>query len=339
VTIDRVVVYDFEDGAPGSPFTPGAAAAAYHARSDYVYANPGGERGVAEFDLSNTPGVDPQYSSEAAIGSRSLYFPPYLNGSAVGYLWSALPSLSPVCGIEVTFKTNHAGLSSVSTDCEINLGEDAGVRFDFVDNAIIGAWYYDDPNDPAGFGPNIPVDQSAWLTIKTLPTGEWSLAYTGGATILSGQTRKPPAPTPFGSGHTYFSRLSINAYNQSSGVAPLWIDNIVFWIDPGVPPLTAAFSLAVDASGRVVAFDATGSSSPGTIVNYAWDFGDAAYGVLPGQSSAGVRVDHTYVALRSYDVTLTVTDDSGSTASVTHTVLLESGAIDGDFVDDRCAFS
>lgn len=106
-----------------------------------------------------------------------------------------------------------------------------------------------------------------------------------------------------------------------------------------LPVLVPAFTAVVDASGRAVDFDATASTSGTPIVSYAWDFGDAAYGVLPGQPVEGVTLAHTYLALTQYTITLTVTDGDGNTASVAHQVTLEAGAIDGDHVNDRCAFS
>jgi PKD repeat protein len=57
-----------------------------------------------------------------------------------------------------------------------------------------------------------------------------------------------------------------------------------------------------------VTFDATASSSPnGSIVSYAWDFGD-------GETGAGVTATHTYTEKGTYTVTLTVTDSTGKTA-------------------------
>jgi len=62
-------------------------------------------------------------------------------------------------------------------------------------------------------------------------------------------------------------------------------------------------------TSEVIYFDASASyDSDGTIVSYLWDFGDGANGT-------GVTVDHAYTDDRSYVVTLTVTDDDGSTAT------------------------
>jgi PKD repeat protein len=60
---------------------------------------------------------------------------------------------------------------------------------------------------------------------------------------------------------------------------------------------------------QAITFDARGSSDPGgTIVTYAWDFGDGATG-------QGVTAIHAYAQPGSYEVRLTLTDDCGGVSS------------------------
>ncbi|MBO0879067.1 MAG: PKD domain-containing protein [Mycobacterium sp.] len=77
------------------------------------------------------------------------------------------------------------------------------------------------------------------------------------------------------------------------------------------PPVAAFTSSTTSLSAS---FDASGSSDPdGTIVSYAWDFGDSSTG-------DGVTPNHTFPASGSYTVTLTVTDNDGSTDSISQVV-------------------
>ncbi|MEU1971945.1 PKD domain-containing protein [Microbacterium sp. NPDC019599] len=76
---------------------------------------------------------------------------------------------------------------------------------------------------------------------------------------------------------------------------------------------TAAFTST--ATHLAVGFDAAGSSdSDGSIVSYAWAFGD-------GETGTGSTASHTYAAAGTYSVVLTVTDNDGvvgtSTKSLT----------------------
>ncbi|MEJ2591276.1 MAG: PKD domain-containing protein [Candidatus Thiodiazotropha sp.] len=63
------------------------------------------------------------------------------------------------------------------------------------------------------------------------------------------------------------------------------------------------------AAGVAVSFSSAGSTdADGSIVSYAWSFGD-------GATSSLANPTHTYAAAGSYDVSLTVTDDGGATNS------------------------
>jgi PKD repeat protein len=85
---------------------------------------------------------------------------------------------------------------------------------------------------------------------------------------------------------------------------------------PANQPPIAAFTYAPSSptAGAAVQFDASASADPdGTIISYAWNFGDAG-------TATGALVSHTYTANGSYTAQLTVTDNGGRTAQVSRNV-------------------
>jgi PKD repeat protein len=67
-----------------------------------------------------------------------------------------------------------------------------------------------------------------------------------------------------------------------------------------------------------IEFDGSGSSAPGgTIISYAWDFGDGATGT-------GTKPAHVYAAGDVYIITLTVTDDDGYSSTCMTTAIAYS---------------
>jgi PKD repeat protein len=83
----------------------------------------------------------------------------------------------------------------------------------------------------------------------------------------------------------------------------------------GQPPV-AAFNPteATVLADSPVVFDGTQSSDPnGTITGYSWNFGD-------GATSTAAQPTHTYMAPGTFTVTLTVTDNSGTAATIAHRI-------------------
>src|SRR5207253_2053720 len=75
---------------------------------------------------------------------------------------------------------------------------------------------------------------------------------------------------------------------------------------PPKPPIANAGPDQFTQTMAPVGFNGGGSFDlDGTLIAYAWDFGD-------GTSAAGATVSHGYAAPGSYTATLTVTDDRGA---------------------------
>lgn len=87
---------------------------------------------------------------------------------------------------------------------------------------------------------------------------------------------------------------------------------------PANKPPVAAFTVAVN--GLTAQFTDGSTDPDGRIVSRAWSFGD-------GGSATSANPAHSYAAAGSYTVRLTVTDDSGATATVQRTVTASVGGL------------
>jgi PKD repeat protein len=90
---------------------------------------------------------------------------------------------------------------------------------------------------------------------------------------------------------------------------------------PNNPPIADAGDPYAGAEGSPVAFDGSGSSDgDGSIVSYAWDFGDGS------PAGSGATPSHTYADNGTYTVTLNVTDDDGASSTTTTTATIANVA-------------
>jgi PKD repeat protein len=170
-----------------------------------------------------------------------------------------------------------------------------------------------DPGDGAVVGGEVPVgadvtdveDDAAALTVEFRAggAGDWS------AMSLTTGHRFTATWDSAGSGDgptTLEIRATDTASNTTTASRVVTVDN-----HENVAP-TASFTAT--CNGLACAFDASGSDDPdGTIVTYAWTFGDGAIG-------SGVTASHSYAGSGSATVTLTVTDDEGASDTATQTV-------------------
>ena len=92
------------------------------------------------------------------------------------------------------------------------------------------------------------------------------------------------------------------SYNGSPGDAPRL--HIEYTITPNKAP-TAGFTFVT--SDLTATFTDTSTDGDGTVVSWAWDFGDTNTSILQDPV-------HVYVAAGTFTVSLTVTDDDGATS-------------------------
>lgn len=85
---------------------------------------------------------------------------------------------------------------------------------------------------------------------------------------------------------------------------------------PNQPPV-ARFTYSCNNGTRACSFNGTTSSDDVGVTSYRWTFGD-------GTTATGASPSHTYPALGTYNVTLTVTDGAGLTNATTKAITLSS---------------
>lgn len=93
-------------------------------------------------------------------------------------------------------------------------------------------------------------------------------------------------------------------------------------LDPAAqnqPPTADPSGPYTGTQGVALAFDGSGSTdTDGSIVSYAWDFGD-------GSTGSGDAPSHTYQNTGTYTVSLTVTDDAGDSDTATTSATIGAG--------------
>ena len=89
---------------------------------------------------------------------------------------------------------------------------------------------------------------------------------------------------------------------------------------PNQPPTAVISGPGTATVGAVVSFSGAGSSDmDGSIASYAWSFGD-------GGSGSGVTASHTFAIAGTFNVRLTVTDNTGATATRDLTVTVTAAS-------------
>ncbi len=117
------------------------------------------------------------------------------------------------------------------------------------------------------------------------------------------------ANNPTRNSYVYNHEFSITADELPQSLFDAEVDNYS-------PQAAFIWSGETDATPATISFDASGSEDhDGSVTQWSWDFGD-------GQSGSGQIADHTYQAEQSYTVVLTVTDDSGASASAEQTIFI-----------------
>ena len=141
-------------------------------------------------------------------------------------------------------------------------------------------------------------------------------------TFGDGGTSTQANPThSYSAANTYTVNLTVTD-NDGASTTATTTATISASTPVNTPPVADAGGPYTGTAGTPVTFNGSGSSdSDGSIVSYAWTFGDGANG-------AGMSPSHTYAAAGTYTVSLTVTDnDSASTTATTTAAISGAGGI------------
>jgi hypothetical protein len=116
-----------------------------------------------------------------------------------------------------------------------------------------------------------------------------------------------------------FTRLQLAACVDNTAEADVWFDDVRLSnpdAGDGTPVLIFTPSLRSMVLGSELLLDASGSYDfDGEITDYAWDLGD-------GTTGSGMFYSHTYSEEGVYNVTLTLTDNDGKSATGSETIFV-----------------
>jgi PKD repeat protein len=287
-------------------------------------------------DLIIGGGVSRNQSGAISDGNPAYGF----NGSSAGFVATERSVQAPnTVSVEAWFRTNTGSGGKIVGFGDSNTGSstdhDRSIYMDGAGRVIFGV------------GDNHTQHRGTIRTTGSYNKGAWhhvvgTLGPNGMALYVDGQSVGilTTGSEFAGVGPNYYGYWRIGgdtSWSGGSGYFNGWIDEVAIYehvlsptqianhrlVGLGQPPInvapTASFSQAV--TDLTVSVDASSSTdSDGTIVGYAWDFGD-------GATATGVTAAHTYAVAGTYPVRLTVTDDRNATGSITEMVTVTSGQI------------
>lgn len=176
----------------------------------------------------------------------------------------------------------------------------------------------DTPNQPPVIHPSAtPAFGTTPLTVVFA-----AAAFDTDGTIASyawnfgdGGTSSEPGPT-----HVYTTiqnfRVTLSVTDNDGAVSEATVDVSINNVPPTATPSATPTS---GTNPLLVSFTGAGTDPDGTIVSYAWAFGDGATSTLQNPT-------HTYASPAGYTATLTVTDDLGATGSASVNITVNAPA-------------
>ncbi len=278
-----------------SVLAPARVAAHYEAAPQDPIPN---QEPTAEFSWEST-GLDVDFDGSASLDP---------DGTIVSYAWDFGDGNVATGPTPATHTYAVAGTYTVA----LTVTDDVGAT-DTVTNEVTVSAANVSPTAEFSWestGLDVDFDGSASLDPDgTIVSYAWDF---GDGNVATGPT---PATHTYAVAGTYTVALTVT---DDVGATDTVTNEVTVSAANVVP--TAEFSW--ESTDLDVDFDGSASSDPdGTIVSYAWDFGDGNVATGPTPAT------HTYAVAGTYTVALTVTDDVGATDTVTNEVTVSAANV------------
>ena len=257
---------------------------------------------VAAFSFSPS---SPNMGAAVSFNAGASYDP---DGSIVAYTWQFGDGTT---GSGIT--TAHAYAAPGTYTVTLTVTDNSGATDSTTRSVTVSPTPNQAPVAAFTFSPSSPT---VGATVSFNAAGSYDpdgslVAYAwqfGDGTSGSGITSARAYAVP----GTYTVTLTVT---DNNGATNSTTRSVTVSPTPNQAPVAAfTFSPSSPTTGTAVAFSAAGSYDPdGSLVAYAWQFGD-------GGTGSGVTASHAYSLPGTYTVTLTVTDNNGATNSTTRSV-------------------
>ncbi len=266
---------------------------------------------TASFTASLTSGQAPLAVSFSASGSSDS------DGSIASYAWTFGDGGSS-SGVTASHTYDNTGTYTA----RLTVTDDDGATDTSTRSIQVSATPVSNNSPTASFTASLTTGQTP-LAVSFSASGSSdsdgsiaSYAWTFGD---GGSSSGVTASHTYNSTGTYTAQLTVTDDDGATDTATRTIQVSATPGSNSSPTASFTASLTTGTVPLAVIFNASGSSdSDGSVVSYAWTFGD-------GGSSSGVTAGHIYHSTGTYTARLTVTDDDGATDDTIHEIEVYAG--------------
>lgn len=250
--------------------------------------------------------ADPVAGEEVTLDASGSSDP---DGTIASYEWAV--NNQTLTGAVVTTTFDVAG----NYDVQLTVTDDEGATGTLTQTISVGETANSPPTASFTWSPGVPT---AGETVTFDGTGSSDSDGTIAAYewTIEGSTFSGPTVThTFSQAGSYDVQLTVTDDDGATGslTRTVSVDPVSSAVGLG-PTADFSWSPVNPTIGEAVTFDASDSSSAGTIANYEWS--------IDGQTMTGVQVTHTFSENVREAVTLTITDGQGNTDTISQTLLV-----------------